>query len=154
MRLVKIAKGILNAAVAFLVVDVVLPCLIGYYRPQVSSYVQLPPQNSMWATLIVIGALFAVTSFFQNAYSKGDFPWLFGRLGNGVVNIVFLVYLLSLLPSTFGSAGIQTSNLLYLIYLAIALSYGYLFLDFWLARRMKQGASPRDPGAQPQALSK
>ena len=141
MLLVKIAKGILNAAVAFFVVGIVFPYLIGYYRPQISSYVQLPPQNSMWSALIVIGALFAVTGFFLNAYSKGDFPWLFGRLGNGLVDIVFFTYMFSLLPSSIGSAaGIQTSNLLYLIYLAVALSYGYLILDFWVARRKKRGA--------------
>lgn len=137
----KIAKGIMNAAVAFLVVGIVMPYLIGYYRPQILTYVQLPPQSSMWVALVVIGALFAVTSFFQNAYSKGDFPWLFGRLGNGLVDLVFFTYMFSLLPSSIGSAaGIQTSDLLYLIYLAVALSYGYLILDFWVARRKKKGA--------------
>lgn len=131
----------MNAAVAFLVVGIVMPYLIGYYRPQILTYVQLPPQSSMWVALVVIGALFAVTSFFQNAYSKGDFPWLFGRLGNGLVDLVFFTYMFSLLPSSIGSAaGIQTSDLLYLIYLAVALSYGYLILDFWVARRKKKGA--------------
>jgi hypothetical protein len=139
--MVKIAKGILNAAVAFLVVGVVMPYLIGYYRPQILTYVQLPPQSSIWAALIGIGALFAVTSFFLNAYSKGDFPWLFGRLGNGIADIVLFTYMFSLLPSSIGSAaGIQTSNLLYLIYLAVFLSYGYLILDFWVARRKKKMA--------------
>ena len=139
--MVKIAKGIMNAAVAFLVVGIVMPYLIGYYRPQILTYVQLPPQSSMWVAFVVIGALFAVTSFFQNAYSKGDFPWLFGRLGNGLVDLVFFTYMFSLLPSSIGSAaGIQTSDLLYLIYLAVALSYGYLILDFWVARRKKKGA--------------
>jgi hypothetical protein len=139
--MVKIAKGILNAAVAFLVVGVVMPYLIGYYRPQILTYVQLPSQSSMWVALVAIGALFAVTSFFQNAYSKGDFPWLFGRLGNGIADIVLFTYMFSLLPSSIGSAaGIQTSNLLYLIYLAVVLSYGYLVLDFWVARRKKKMA--------------
>jgi len=140
MSLVKMVKGILNAAAAFLVVGVAFPYLIGYYRPQILSYVQLPPEEDIWAIFITIGALFAVTSFLQNAYTKGDFPWLFGRLGNGIVNVVFFTYMLSLLPGSLGSEGIQTSNLLYVIYLAIALSYGYLILDFWVARRKKREA--------------
>ena len=134
----KIARGVLSAAAAFLFVGVAIPYLLGYYRPQVSAYVQLPPQNQIWGALVVIGGLFAVTSYLQNAYSKGDYPWLFGRLGGGFVSIAFFTYLFSLLPSSIGSAGkIQTSGLLYLIYLAIALSYGYLVLDFFDARRTR-----------------
>ncbi len=134
----KIAKGVLSAAVAFLAVGVAIPYLLGYYRPQISAYVQLPPQGQIWAALVVIGGLFAVTGYLQNAYSKGDYPWLLGKLGRGFVGIAFFTYLFSLLPSSIGAAGkIQTSDLLYLIYLAIALSYGYLVLDFYDARRTR-----------------
>ncbi|HVC27446.1 MAG TPA: hypothetical protein VND40_04735 [Nitrososphaerales archaeon] len=140
----KIARGVLGAAAAFLVVGVAIPYLMGYYRPQISTYVQLPPQDQLWAALIVIGGLFAVTSYLQNAYSKGDYPWLFGKLGRGFVGIAFFTYLFSLLPSSVGSSGIQTSNLLYLIYLAIALSYGYLVLDFFDARRSPAYRKPKE----------
>lgn len=123
---------------AFLAVGVAIPYLLGYYRPQISAYVQLPPQGQIWAALVVIGGLFAVTGYLQNAYSKGDYPWLLGKLGRGFVGIAFFTYLFSLLPSSIGAAGkIQTSDLLYLIYLAIALSYGYLVLDFYDARRTR-----------------
>jgi hypothetical protein len=135
--MVKMAKGILSAAAAFLVVGVAFPYLLEYFSPEISSYVQLPPADEVWAVFLVIGAAFAVTGFLQNAYSKGDYPWLFGRLGRGLVSIALFTYLFSLLPSSFGSAGIQTSDLLYLIYLAVALSYGYLILDFFDARQSR-----------------
>jgi hypothetical protein len=131
----KTAKGILSAAVAFLAVGVALPYLLEYFSSEISPYVRLPPAGELWAVFLAIGAAFAVTGFLQNAYSKGDFPWLFGRLGRGIVSIVLFTYLFSLLPSSIGSAGIQTSDLLYLVYLAVALSYGYLILDFFDARR-------------------
>jgi hypothetical protein len=131
------AKGILSAAVAFLVVGVAFPYLLEYFSPEISSYVVLPPVDEVWAVFLVIGALFAVTGFLQSAYSKGDYPWLLGRLGRGIVSIVLFTYLFSLLPSSVGSEGFQAMDLLYLIYLAVALSYGYLILDFFDARRSR-----------------
>jgi len=142
--LVKIAKGISSAAVRFLVVGIAFPYVLEYFSPTISTYLQLPPPSEVWEVFILMGALFAVTSFLQNAYSKGDFPWLFGKIGNGVVSVIFFTYLFLLLPNGVGSAGIQSTGLLSLIYLAVALSYGYLILDFWDARRTK-GAKP--PGA-------
>jgi predicted permease len=133
----KLAKGILSAAAAFLVVGVALPYLLEYFSQDISSYVRLPPADELWAVFLALGAAFAVTGFLQNAYSKGDYQWLFGRLGRGIVSIALFTYLLSLLPSSVGPAGIETSGLLYLIYLAVALSYGYLILDFYDARRSR-----------------
>lgn len=139
----KIAKGVSSAAVRFVVVGIALPYLLEYFSPTIASYIQLPPPDQIWEALILIGALFAVTSFLQNAYSKGDFPWLFGKIGGGVMNIVFFTYIFLLLPKNFGSsgivgsAGIQSAGLLSLIYLSVGLSYLYLVLDFWDARRSK-----------------
>jgi hypothetical protein len=133
----KLAKGILSAAAAFLVVGVALPYLLEYFSQDISSYVRLPPADELWAVFLALGAAFAVTGFLQNAYSKGDYQWLFGRLGRGIVSIALFTYLFSLLPSSVGPAGIETSGLLYLIYLAVALSYGYLILDFYDARRSR-----------------
>jgi hypothetical protein len=133
----KLAKGILSAAAAFLVVGVALPYLLEYFSQDISSYVRLPPADELWAVFLALGAAFAVTGFLQNAYSKGDYQWLFGRLGRGIVSIALFTYLFSLLPSSVGSAGFQAMDLLYLIYLAVALSYGYLILDFFDARRSR-----------------
>jgi hypothetical protein len=138
IALANIAKGVLHAAVSFIVVGVVFPFLIGYFSPLITSYLKLPPQNSIWVALIGIGILFALTSFLQNAYIKGDYPWLFGRLGSGIANLVLYTYIFALLPSSIGSSEIQSSNLLLLIYLAIGLSYGYLILDFFDTRRNRR----------------
>jgi hypothetical protein len=133
-----LAKGILRAATNFAVVGVLFPYLLEFYSQQISVYVPLPPTNEVWVVFLAIGAAFAVTGFLQGAYSKGDYPWLFGKLASGVVSIAFFTFMFSLLPSSIGSAGkIQTSDLLYLIYLAVALSYGYLILDFYDARRTR-----------------
>ena len=148
--MVKIGKGLSKAVLNFVVVGVAFPYLLEYFSPQISVYVPLPSPGEVWAVFIAIGALFAVTGFLQNAYSKGDFPWLFGKLGSGIVTIALYIYLTSLLPSAIGSTGIQTSDLLYLIYLAVALSYGYLILDFMDARQRRE-AKPAVPGAAPQA---
>jgi hypothetical protein len=138
IALANISKGILHGAVAFIAVGVVFPFLIGYFSPLISSYLKLPPQNSIWVAFIGIGILFALTSFLHNAYIKGDYPWLFGRLGSGIANLVLYIYIFALLPSSIGSSEIQSSNLLLLIYLAIGLSYGYLILDFFDMRRNRR----------------
>jgi hypothetical protein len=137
MSMAKTAKGLSTAVVTFLVVGVAFPYLLEYFSPTISVYLQLPPSASVWGTFILIGALFAVTSFVQSAYSKGDFPWLFGKIGGGIVNLIFFTYLFLLLPNTVGSASVQSTGLLSLIYLAVALSYAYLVLDFVDARRSK-----------------
>lgn len=137
MHMAKTARGASTAAVTFLVVGIMFPYLLEYFSPTISSYLQLPPSVSVWGTFIVMGALFAVTSFLQNAYSKGDFPWLFGKIGGGIVNVIFFTYLFLLLPNTVGSASVQSTGLLSLIYLAVALSYAYLVLDFVDARRSR-----------------
>jgi len=137
MPMAKIAKGVSSAAVRFVVVGIAFPYLLEYFSPTISTYLQLPPANEVWAVFILIGSLFAVTGYLQNAYSKGDYPWLFGKIGSGLAEVVFFTYLFLLLPNSVGSAGIKSIGLLSLIYLAVALSYGYLILDFFDARRSR-----------------
>jgi hypothetical protein len=133
----KIARGVSSAAVRFVVIGIGFPYLLEYFSPTISTYLQLPSSSEIWAVFVLMGVLFAATSFLQNAYAKGDFPWLFGKIGNGVVNVIFFTYLFLLLPNTVGSAGVQSAGLLSLIYLAVALSYAYLILDFVDARRRR-----------------
>lgn len=135
--LANLARGISRAAVSFVVVGIAIPYLLEYFSSTISSYMQLPPASQVWAAFILIGAFFAVTSFLQNAYVKGDYPWLFGRIGGGIASLVLFTYLLLLLPKGVGSTGIQATGLLSLIYLAVVLSYGYLILDFFDARRSR-----------------
>jgi hypothetical protein len=134
-----IAKGVSSAALRFLVIGVAAPYLVEYYSASISTYLQLPPATEVWAVLILIGAFFAVTGYLQNAYAKGDYPWLFGKIGSGLLEAVFLTYLFLLLPNsvTLAGTGVQSGGLLALIYLAVALSYGYLILDFFDARRSR-----------------
>jgi hypothetical protein len=142
--MVKVAKGIGSMFLPFVVVGVVFPYLLESFAPTISTYIQLPPAGEVWAAFVLFGAMFAVVSFFQNAYSKGEFPWLFGKVGSGVVDVVFFTYLFLLLPKGAGSGeGIESTGLLSLIYLAVALSYAYLVLDFFDARRSRPaGATP------------
>lgn len=137
MPMAKIAKGVSSAALRFVVVGIAFPYLLEYFSPTISTYLQLPPANEVWAVFILMGSLFAVTGYLQNAYSKGDYPWLFGKIGSGLSEAVFFTYLFLLLPNSVGTAGIQSTGLLTLIYLAVALSYGYLILDFFDARRSR-----------------
>jgi uncharacterized membrane protein YuzA (DUF378 family) len=146
--LAKIAKGILSAAPRFVLVGIALPYVIEYLAPTLSAYVQLPSPSQVWTIFIFIGALYALTNFLQTAFSKGEYPWLIGRLGGGVVAAVFFTFIFGLLPKSLGSAGIQSTGLLSLIYLDIALAYLYLILDFFDARRSrakKQEAEARAP---------
>lgn len=135
----KIAKGVGAAALNFLAVGVVLPLALDYLAGPLSSYISLPPPSSRWTAFILIGAALAATGFLQSAYSKGDFQWLFGRLGGGLVDLVLFYYLFLLIPSSASSAGVavESSGLIALLVLAIALSYGYLFFDFFDARRTR-----------------
>jgi hypothetical protein len=137
MPMAKIAKGVSSAAVRFLVIGIAAPYLLEYFSPTISTYMQLPPADEIWAVFILIGSLFAVTGYLQAAYSKGDYPWLFGKIGNGLLEAVLLTYLFLLLPNsvTLSGTGVESGGLLSLIYLGVALSYGYLVLDFFDARR-------------------
>src|ERR1700733_4327846 len=135
-----LARGLTSAIVRFVLIGLALPFAIESFSPTISSYVKLPPPYDVWAALILIGALYAVSSFLQKAYSKGDYPWLLGTLMGGVASIALFTYLLLFLPTTVGSTQVHSSGLLYLIYLAVALSYGYLFLDFFDARRSRAPA--------------
>jgi hypothetical protein len=145
-----LAKGITSAIVRFVLIGLALPSVIEYFSPTISSYVKLPPPFDVWAAFVLIGALYAVSSFLQNAYSKGDYPWLLGTIMGGVASLALFTYLLLFLPTTVGSTTqIQTTGLLYLIYLAVALSYGYLFLDFFDARRSRAAARAPTYGSSP-----
>jgi len=133
----KLAAGVSSAAVRFVAVGMVFPYVLEYFAPTISQYVPMPPPQQIWTSLVLFGALFAVTSFLRTAYSKGDFPWLFGKIGGGLVNIAFFTFLFLFLPKTVGSAGIQSTGLLSLIYVAVGLYYLSLVLDFIDARRRK-----------------
>ena len=139
MPMAKIANGVSSAALRFIALGVAVPYLLEYISPTVSTYLQLPPADEVWAVFILIGSLFAVTGFLQNAYSKGDYQWLFGKIGSGLLEVVLFTYLFLLLPNaaTLSGTGVQSGGLLSLIYLAVALSYGYLVLDFYDTRRSR-----------------
>lgn len=123
------------AAVDFLAVGVLVPYVLEYLAPSISTYITLPSASEVWDVFILFGALLALTGFLQNAYSKGHYPWLFGKLGGGLVELGIFYFLFLLLPKSLGSAGVESSGLVSLVVLAIALSYGYLILDFFDARR-------------------
>jgi hypothetical protein len=133
--MVKILKGIADAVLRFILVGIVFPLAIQYFNPVISNYVSLPPSNEIWLVMILFGALFAVTGFLQNAYVKGEFPWLFGKIGGGIATMGFFSYLLLFLPNVAGDGVVHASGLVVLIFLAVAFSYLYLVFDFWDARR-------------------
>ena len=96
----------------------------------------LPPSSARWTAFILLGASFAVTGFLRSAYSKGDLPWLFGKLGGGLVDLALFYYLFLLLPSSVASAGavVESSGLVLLLGLAIALEDARLhggWLEAW-----------------------
>lgn len=119
-----------------------MPLALDYLNPYISKYVTLPPSYDRWLAFVAFGVLFAATAFFQNAYSKGEYRWLFGKIGGGAVAIAFYSYLLLFLPSAAGAGTIQASGLITLIYLAMALSYVYLIFDFFDARRSRRIIAP------------
>lgn len=131
----KVAKGISSAAINFVAVGVIIPFALNYFSPQISKYIALPPPSQIWVVFILFGIVFAITGFLQSGYSKGDFPWLFGKIGGGLAGIALFYYLFLLLPSSVGSTGVESSGLIGLVVLAILLSYGYLVFDFLDARR-------------------
>jgi hypothetical protein len=138
--LVNILKGAGDAALKFILIGIIVPLAIQYFYVEISNYVTLPSTIEIWAIMIIFGALFAITGFFQNAYLKGEYPWLFGRIGSGLVTIGFISYLLLFLPNVAGAGAIHATGLIALIYLAVGLSYLYLVLDFADARRARKKA--------------
>jgi hypothetical protein len=141
-QLPKIFQGAGRAVLNFVVVGLAFPYVLESFSSAIATYIKLPPPSEVWAVFIAIGAAFALTGFLQHAYSKGEYPWLFGKIGSGVIDIALFTFALSLLPSGVGAASgsLHVSGLLYLVYLAIALPYGYLVLDFFDARRSKPAA--------------
>lgn len=120
---------------------VALPFVLDSIDRLISRYVTLPPSNERWSVFVAFGILFAVVGFLQRAYVKGDFPWLFGKIGGGVVSLAFYSYIFLFLPSPGGlasSQNFQLGGLLALIYLSIGLSYLHLILDFVYARRTRE----------------
>jgi len=145
--MLKIAKGVTSAALNFVAVGIVLPLAVDYFAPTISSYIALPPSSARWTAFLLFGALFAVTAFLRNGYAKGDFPWLFGKVGGGLVTIGFLYYLFLFLPSAVGGAGsVESTGLLVLIVLAVVLGYGYLIFDFTDARRTNKQKISEEEG--------
>ncbi len=145
----KIARGLLVGVALFLVVGVVLPYLLDYASGFLSNYVTLPRPSERWLILLGLGGLFGATAFLQNAYSKGEYPWLFGRIGSGLTSMGFYYFVFLLLPGGGGSGGgnlglgvaVDATGLLLLVYLGIVLSYGYIVLDFFDYRHRKREAS-------------
>ena len=146
--MVRLAKGLWSAFLRFAVVGIAIPYAIEYFAPVVSGYITLPSSSEIWEVFILFGTLLAITGFLQNAYSKGEYPWLFGRIGGGLVELGIFYFIFLLLPKSLSSAGagVESSGLLILAVLAIVLSYGYLIFDFFDARqRLKQKAAPPPP---------
>ena len=126
---------------------IVVPFVVNAIAPTVSSYVKLPPPAQVWEVFILFGSVFAVTSFLENAYSKGEYPWLGGKIGGGLASWAFFYYIFLSVPSSMGSeagAEISATGILVLILLGIFFSYGYIVLDFYDHRRMRFGR----PGAE------
>ncbi len=139
-----LAKGFTSAALRFFLVGVALPWALDFFSPLVSAYVKLPPSSGRWTLFLAFGALFAITGFLQNAYRKGDYPWLVGKIGGGVADLAFFSYVILFLPSAaaVGSQSFRMTGLLALVYAAVALAYLYLALDFFDARRTRSEAKP------------
>jgi len=141
--MVKLAKGLVTAAGMFVVVGIVFPLLLDRASSFLSSYVTLPPSPERWEILLGLGAFFALTAFLQNGYSKGEYPWLFGRIGAGLGSMALYYFAFLLLPgggSTSGlGVGVDATGLLLLVYFGIFLSYGYIVLDFFDYRHRKMG---------------
>jgi len=154
----KLARGITSAILNFVTIGIVIPFALDYVSPLLSAYITLPSSAERWEIFIVFGALFAFTAFCRNGYSKGDYPWLVGKIGGGLVDIGLFYYLFQLMPSSLGSAaGIESSGLIYLAGLAVVCSYGYTIFDFIEARRTniakRDGAIPSGPPKTPESAN-
>lgn len=132
---VNIAKGLSQAVLDFLVVGVGFPFALEYFSPVFSGYVTLPPSSEVYDVFALLGSLMAVAGFLRNAFSKGQYPWLVGRIGGGLVEFGIFYFLFLDIPNSLASAGVESSGLVALAALAVVLSYGYLVLDFFDARR-------------------
>lgn len=126
----------------FLVVGVGLPFIIEYFAPLFSAYVTLPPASEVYEVFVLLGSLMAVAGFLRNAFSKGQYPWLVGRISGGLVEFGIFYFLFLDIPKSLASAGVESSGLVGLAALAVVLSYGYLILDFFDARRSSVVRTP------------
>ncbi len=136
-------KGVASAAFVFVLVGIIAPYAIGYFRPQAEKFVTLPSSQEIWVAFLAFGVLYAIVEYLQNAYAKGNYPWLAGKLASGAVSIGFFSYIFFYMlgSSSLGTAGMQADGLLLLIYASIGLSYVYLFLDFFDARSVQLDAN-------------
>jgi len=144
----KVFKGLGSAALNFVIVGIVIPEVLLAFAPNFSTYIKLPPSTEIWEVFLLFGVLFAVTGFCLNGYSKGEFPWLFGKIGGGLVDIGLFYFLFLLIPGSLSAGGttsIESSGLIYLVGLAVVLSYGYIVLDFMDARRSLAARSSLQP---------
>ncbi len=121
-------------------VGVAIPFALDYFHPEISKYLTLPPSAERWTVLIIFGALLAAAGFFQSAYENGEFRWLAGKIGGGLVELALYTYLLFFLPIPAGSQNFQLTGLIWLIYATIFLSYLSVILDFIRARRNRMVA--------------
>lgn len=113
------------------------PLVLDYYEPVVSRYLTLPPSFERWTAFVTFGALFGVASFLQTVYVKGEFRWLLGKFGGGIVSLAFYSYVFIFLPGTSSAQISQVGGLLILVYAAVGLSYVHMILDFMEARRAR-----------------
>lgn len=138
----RVVKGGLAAALRFIVVGIAAPFALTHLSGAVSGYVKLPPNAEIWEVFILFGALFALMAFLENGFSKGEYPWLGGKIGGGLTSWGFYYYIFLLIPSGMSSetgAQISATGLLVLIFLGIVFSYGYIVLDFFDYRRRRFG---------------
>jgi hypothetical protein len=152
-REVKLVRGFGSAVLNFVLVGIVIPEVLLAFAPDFSAYIKLPPSTEIWEVFLLFGVLLAVTNFCLNGYSKGEFPWLFGKIGLGLVDVGLFYFLFLLIPGSLNAAGAtssESSGLIYLVGLAVALSYGYIVLDFVDARRTLASR----PSLQPQTQAK
>jgi hypothetical protein len=114
-----------------------MPLALDYLEPFLSRYATLPPSFERWLVFVAFGSLFAVASFLRTLYVKGEYPWLLGKLGGGVISLAFYSYIFVILSGASVGEITQVGGVILLVYVAIGLSYVHLILDFLEARRTK-----------------
>ncbi|MDG6997446.1 MAG: hypothetical protein JRN52_16145 [Nitrososphaerota archaeon] len=135
------AKGVGSAVFVFILVGIVAPYAINYFRPLAERFAVLPPSQEIWMVFIFFGVVYAVVEYLQNAYAKGEYLWLAGRLGSGAASLGLFSYIFFYMigsSSLSSEEGVDAAGLVTLIYVSIGLSYLYLFLDFYDARRSRR----------------